>query len=299
MASQDKVDSPDQGLNIQIAKTAGFCFGVKRALDLVEKESNLSDITILGSLIHNPIVIEGLKKRGVSFVDTLDEEISTKKLVITAHGMPSSVKQKAKEQGYEVIDATCPYVEKIHSIVKQLEKENKRICVIGKKDHIEVQGITHDLKEPTIIDCIDDIKDHSHILKDKPLGVVVQTTQEFDKATRIVSELMNITDDLDFYDTICFETKSRQLDAKALAEKSDLMIVIGGLNSSNTKRLAEICERITETKYIEHASELKDEWFTNSKIKNIGITAGASTPDYCIQQVVQKIKEIKGLEEYR
>lgn len=272
-------------MQITIAKSAGFCFGVYRALDIVEKESKKSKINILGDLIHNEFVVNDLRKKGINNIESLDEA-DTKNIVITAHGVPDSVKEEAKLKGFKVIDATCPLVEKVHDCAKDIEKKGYLVTVIGKEKHIEVKGITGNLKDYVVIEDIEDIKK----LKDKKVGVVVQTTEDTDRVNEIIEKIRGIAKEVDYHDTICSATKERQKEAKEISKKVDLIIVIGGKKSNNTRKLFEICSRNADAKHVENYKDLKKEWFNG--VEKVGITAGASTPKILIEEVYNKIKYI-------
>ena len=269
-------------MEITLAKSAGFCFGVKRALKIVEEEAKKSKITILGDLIHNEYVVNALKNKGIDSAGSLDE-VNSERLVISAHGVADSVKEKAKKI-VKVIDATCPLVEKVHACAKDIEKNGMHVVVIGQPNHTEVKGITGNLSNYTIIENVEEVGK----LKDKNIGIVVQTTQDIDKVNEIVKKIKKTAKYVKFYDTICFATKDRQTEAKEISKKVDLMIVIGSKKSSNTKRLVEVCSRNTETKHVESDNDLDKRWF--KKKKKIGITAGASTPNILIENVFNKIK---------
>jgi 4-hydroxy-3-methylbut-2-enyl diphosphate reductase len=269
-------------MNIKLAEESGFCFGVKKALDRINDIEDKKDISILGKLIHNPQVIDELKKQGVKFAETLDE-IETDTLVISAHGVSDDIIERAKQKGITIIDTTCPLVKNVHNITKNLEQQGYRIIIFGDKDHTEVKGIKGNLKDPIII------TDISELDKIKPgkYALVSQTTQDITKFNEIAEKLKSRIKDLVISNTICSATKSRQENAKNLAKEVDLMIVIGGYNSANTRRLEKICSSIVETKHIESAVEIKKEWLENKL--NIGITAGASTPESVIKEVVDSL----------
>ncbi len=269
---------------IILAKNTGFCFGVERALNIVE-ESKKSKINILGSLIHNEYVVDSLIKKGIKSINAL-EEADTKNVVISAHGVPNHIKEEAKSRGINIIDATCPLVAKVHQIAKELEKKGYLVAVIGKAEHTEVKGIIGNLKNYIVIENNEDIIK----LKDKKIGIVVQTTEDVDKVNKIMEKIKTTAKEVVCYDTICPTTKERQSEAKEIAKKVDLMIVIGSKKSNNTKKLFDVCSKNIETKHIENYKELKEEWFDN--VRKVGITAGASTPKILIDEVYNKIKEI-------
>jgi len=272
-------------MNIQLAQESGFCFGVKKALDRVNSIENKEDVYVLGKLIHNPQVIEDLKKHGIKFIESI-EEIKQGTLVISAHGVSDDIIGKAKENKLKIIDTTCPLVKNVHNITKNLEQQGYKIIIFGDKQHTEVKGIKGNLKDPIIISNIKELDN----LKQGKYALVSQTTQDVVKFKEISNKLKEKIRDLVISDTICSATKSRQENAEKLAKEVDLMLVIGGYNSANTKRLRDICSKIIETKHIEKANELKKEWFKNKE--NIGITAGASTPESVIKEVIESINNI-------
>jgi len=268
---------------IIMAKEMGFCFGVKRALDIVNNQKG--ELSILGDLIHNKTVIERLKEKGVRFIESIDKA-KTKKIVITAHGVADSVKEEVKSKGFEVIDTTCPFVENIHKLTKEKEKEGYFVVLIGKPDHVEVKGIVKDLKNKIIVNNLEDAEK----IRSDRVAVFCQTTQEVDKVKTILEKINENVREVQFYDTICESTKLRQNSAKEVAKKADIVVVVGGKHSSNTVRLKEVCSKIVETKHIEFPEELKKEWFNGKEV--VGITAGASTPQDVIAEVVEIIKRL-------
>jgi len=272
-------------MNIKLAEESGFCFGVKKALDRINAIENKEDVYVLGKLIHNPQVIEELKEQGVKFIGNL-EDIDEGTLVISAHGVSDNIIKKAEEKNLNIIDTTCPLVKNVHNITKELENQGYKIIIYGDKDHTEVKGIKGNLKDSIIINNIEEISN----LSQGKYALVSQTTQELEKFKEIGNKLIEKFSDLIITDTICSATKARQENAKKIAKEVDLMIVVGGFNSANTKRLKEICEKIVETKQIEGSLDLKKEWLENSE--NIGVTAGASTPEKVIEEVIDKIKTI-------
>lgn len=272
-------------MKVKLAEESGFCFGVKKALDRINAIKKKEDVYVLGRLIHNPQVIEDLKKQGIKFVENTDE-IRQGTLVISAHGAPDNIIEKAKEKGLKIIDTTCPLVKNVHNITKNLEGQGYRIIIFGDKEHTEVKGIKGNLKDPIIISDISELDD----LERGRYALVSQTTQDIGKFNEISEKLKKRINDLVVSDTICSATKSRQENAKKLAEEVELMIVIGGYNSANTKRLSGICGEIVETKHIEGTDELREEWFEGKE--GIGITAGASTPKSVIKKVINRINNI-------
>lgn len=263
-------------LSIEVASHAGVCYGVERALKLAAHaaESARGSVTTLGPLIHNPIVVRDLESAGVKGAQTVDE-VESGTLIIRAHGVVPQVIDQARAKGLEVLDATCPYVKKVHMAAEKLVREGYQLIVVGESGHPEVEGIlghagdaAHVVSTPRDLDGVD---------LARKVGVVVQTTQTPANLAAIVSALALRTMDLRVVNTICSATQERQDSAAELASRADVMIVIGGKNSGNTRRLAEICmARCPRTHHIEDSSEIQRTWFEGVAL--VGITAGASTP---------------------
>lgn len=263
-------------LSIEVASHAGVCYGVERALKLAAHaaESARGSVTTLGPLIHNPIVVRDLESAGVKGAQTVDE-VESGTLIIRAHGVVPQVIDQARAKGLEVLDATCPYVKKVHMAAEKLVREGYQLIVVGESGHPEVEGIlghagdaAHVVSTPHDLDGVD---------LARKVGVVVQTTQTPANLSAIVSALALRTMDLRVVNTICSATQERQDSAAELASRADVMIVIGGKNSGNTRRLAEICMACCpRTHHIEDSSEIQRTWFEGVAL--VGITAGASTP---------------------
>lgn len=277
------------------SKRAGFCFGVKRALNIAleatkntEKKTPQRPVFTLGPLVHNSFVVKKLEKEGVKTIDNLNQ-LKKGSLIIRSHGIPPKIAGAARQKGMKLIDATCPLVKKIHTLVKQLKKDGYKIIIVGHANHPEVQGIAaHAGGNFTIIENISEAK---KIKKMPRLGIVVQTTFLLENFKKIASILSKKTNRIKIYNTICLETKLRQKMAEELSKKVDIMIIVGGKNSSNTKRLAEICKKFCENSYlVESAGDLKKIWFKDKD--TVGLTAGASTPDWIIEEVIEKIKKV-------
>lgn len=267
-------------MKVICAENMGFCFGVKRALNMVLNER---DACTLGQLIHNPQVVEMFEKKGIKVVNSIDE--ADKTLIITAHGISKSIIEKAKEKGLRIIDTTCPIVKKVHDLAKEFNKKKYKIILLGDKKHSEVKGIVSNAKDVIILSSDEEVRK----LKFDKACFLSQTTQSLKKFNEIADILKKNIPDLKVFNTICDATKKRQDSALKLAKKVDMMIVIGGYNSANTKMLSQICSKIVETKHIEKAGELDDMWFNGKNL--IGLTAGASTPDWVIKNVKEKIEK--------
>ncbi|MEM7235844.1 MAG: 4-hydroxy-3-methylbut-2-enyl diphosphate reductase [Planctomycetota bacterium] len=292
-------------MRVTVAKSLGTCFGVQDAIDLAMDEAYKDDLTIIGQLVHNPQTVGRLRKNGVQIIDKLapaDEpkkrldpsNIQTRNVMITAHGAPESVHEHARNLGYNVIDASCPLVLRVHKAIARYVREGYHPVVIGQAQHVEVRGIVGDLKDYTVI------LDESEIEKldgHAKIGIVSQTTQQIDFVQNIIQKIRDRFPEMgiDFTDTVCQPTKDRQVAARELAQEVDLMIVIGGYNSSNTKKLQRVAESFgVEAHHIECSSEVKPEWFEGKQ--HVGITAGTSTPRDVIENVYHTIINLPGVD---
>ncbi len=278
-------------MKINLAKSAGFCFGVKRALGIaLETASKEKRVEMLGDIVHNEEVVNQIKKSGIKKIKHLGKG-KGKILLIRAHGTSTDTYKKVRALGYKIIDATCPMVREIHKIAKENEKKGYRVIIIGDKKHDEVQGILGQLKKKVLV--IDNNKDIGK--KVKGIGkraVVVQSTQNLEKTLKIVKALSKHIKKLKFFNTICEPTRRKQKEIKEMAAKNNLMIIIGSKTSANTKRLYEISKSINkQTFWIQAKDEIKPTWF--KKVSSVGITAGASTPKNTTQDVIKLIRRIK------
>ncbi|HHY13169.1 MAG TPA: bifunctional 4-hydroxy-3-methylbut-2-enyl diphosphate reductase/30S ribosomal protein S1, partial [Thermoanaerobacterales bacterium] len=254
-------------------------------------------IYILGDLIHNPQVVKLFEEKGakkVNDINDIKEKNAT--IIIRSHGIPLKTYLKITEKGHKIIDATCPYVKKAQAKGKQLSKEGSNVIILGNPHHPEVKGINSYCGDNAIIiRNLDELKESNAINKHHNMGILAQTTANKDDWNSIIKYIKKTNPNIKIFNTICSATSRRQKAARELASSVDLMIVIGGYNSSNTNKLKEICEqRCSKTYHIESAVELNLEWFKN--IKKVGITAGASTPDWIIKEVINKMKEISETE---
>lgn len=273
-------------MKIILAQNRGMCFGVKRALEIAEKARNHNKVYTYGPLVHNKEVVHELEKKGIYVADSLDKIDKNSMLIIRAHGVSDKEMKKAEQKAGKVIDATCPFVSKAKKEAKRMEKDGFKVVILGRKEHPEVKGIAESLHDQVIISSADEIK---KLKSYKKIGLISQTTQSARIFNDVISSLKKSSAELRIANTICNATSERQQSAKESAKKSDIMVVIGDRQSANTIKLAEICSGITETKHIERASELDKEWFRGKK--TAGITAGASTPDWVVDEVVKRLKE--------
>ncbi|HBP65106.1 MAG TPA: 4-hydroxy-3-methylbut-2-enyl diphosphate reductase [Desulfosporosinus sp.] len=275
-------------MNVQLAAKAGFCFGVKRALDMAERTVETSAAVSLGPLIHNQQVVKRLAERGIQVVHTLEEVLANQAVIIRSHGVGPSVYHEAENKGIQVVDATCPYVQKAQRLAAASAQKGQQVIVMGDKLHPEVQGILGWAGNQAI--PIQTLEEAKELPSFPQLAVLAQTTQLMESFEGIVEELKRHTENLTVHNTICSATAERQKAARELAQTVDVMVVVGGRNSANTQKLASLCAKITKTHLIETADELEKVWFKVAK--SSGLTAGASTPDWIIEEVYQKMTEI-------
>lgn len=275
-------------MNVTIAEACGFCYGVRRAVDMAAHAD--TGTKTLGPIIHNPQVVSRLAAQGIEPVDSLDDIQPGETVLIRSHGVGPAVYAEAEKKGLHIVDATCPHVKKAQQDAKKIVEQGKKLIIIGEKAHPEVISISQWGANRVII--IDREKEAEEILPADSLGVVVQTTFSQEQFKRIAAVLQTKTKNLDVHMTICTATQQRQNAAIALAKTVDAMIVVGGKNSANTRRLAQVCkEQGCPTYHVETAAELQMAAFRG--MNHIGITAGASTPDWIIQEVVEIMENLQ------
>ncbi|MFQ6615926.1 MAG: 4-hydroxy-3-methylbut-2-enyl diphosphate reductase [Fidelibacterota bacterium] len=276
-------------MKIVVAKDAGYCFGVRDAVNLAYDSSREDGkVYMLGHIVHNERVVKDLDRAGARVVDSLDKIPQDARVLFRAHGTAAEIWDKAHEKGMNIIDATCPLVREIHDEVVKLEKEGRPVIIIGDHGHDEVVGIASQVKNPTIVSTPEEAR---ALKKMKRAGVVSQSTQTIENVQQIINILMTKVYDLRFVNTICFPTKRNQEQIKELAGQSDVMIIIGSFTSANSKRLTQLAREINgNTHQVNSAGEIDPRWFDEAE--RVGISAGASTPDYLIEEVKQRIEEI-------
>ncbi|MDY6152461.1 MAG: 4-hydroxy-3-methylbut-2-enyl diphosphate reductase [Terrisporobacter sp.] len=280
-------------MEVRIADNAGFCFGVKRAMkmawDELENKSE-NNIYSLGPLIHNKQAVDRYKEKGLVEMDNLESIPSESKLIIRSHGVAEKVYTESKAKNMEIVDTTCPFVKKIHDIVKDFSKRGYKIIIVGNANHPEIIGINGWCNnEAIVINKLEEIDDITFD-PNQIYCVVSQTTANLESFDKIVQKLKTKINNLTVKNTICFATKERQISAIDLAREVDCMVVIGGKHSSNTQKLVNICKDLVPTFSIETKEELEKEKFAGFKVA--GVTAGASTPDWIIEEVINYLKEI-------
>jgi 4-hydroxy-3-methylbut-2-enyl diphosphate reductase len=274
-------------MKILVAKDAGYCFGVRDAVNLAKKSGDdFQEVYMLGDIVHNETVVEDLNKRGSKVVDSLNDIPEDKPVLFRAHGTDPETWKKAQKKKLNIIDATCPLVTEIHEEIKELESENRRTIIIGDHNHDEVVGIAAQVKDPIIISCVDEAKE---LGKMKRAGVVSQSTQMIENVQEILNVLSEKVYDLRFVNTICFPTRRNHDQIKKLSNICDLMIVIGSFTSANSKRLTQLSlQRNKNSFQVTCADDINELWFDG--VESVGISAGASTPDNLIEDVIAKVK---------
>ena len=273
-------------MEVVLAKYLGFCYGVKRAVKIAREHASDKSCT-LGPIIHNPQMVERLREEGVGTIEDVNE-LEEGTIIIRSHGVGPQVYEKIKAKGLDIVDATCPKVKKAQMAARELVEDGYEVVIIGEKNHPEVRSIFEWAnKKTTILETEEEAKNFAVCPK---LGIVSQTTVSGSHFRKMVMHLLEKSSDIKILRTICAATDQRQTAAMELASKVDAMIVVGGKNSANTTRLAKLCEQKCQTYHIETAEEILPEWFT--KIKKVGITAGASTPDWVIREVFEKCQRI-------
>ena len=278
-------------MKVLIAEKAGACYGVQRALDIAKSTlGSEGSVSTLGPLIHNPKVIAELEGSGMKTADSV-EDVATDTVIIRSHGVTPDIKRRLETRGLNIIDATCPHVLRAQIAAAELAREGYQVIVVGEEGHPEVEGLkAYATDEGARVHVVQDVGDLPDELPNK-VGIVVQTTQTHDALNKITSYLEMRDIDYILKDTICSATKKRQSAAAQLADEVDAMVVIGGRNSSNTTRLAEICaSKCPRTIHIESTSEIDDSFFDDVEV--VGISAGASTPE---SQIVELLEYLQSL----
>jgi len=277
-------------LKIILTKKMGFCFGVKKSVSLAKNalKERKDNLYMLGSIINNPQIIEYFTKRGVKIANNLDEVPEESTIITRAHGISPIMLKKAYQKKISVVNTTCPYVRKVQKIARYLYEKDYFIVIYGDKKHPEVLSLLDTIQNNALV--INSITEAERITTKKKIGFVSQTTKNVYDFYKLASALLNRTEELRIFNTICKSTTERQKSVLELANEVDMMLVIGGKESANTTRLAEISKNQgVKTYHIETKNQLQYKWF-HSKDK-VGITSGASTPDWITNEVIDKLKE--------
>jgi 4-hydroxy-3-methylbut-2-enyl diphosphate reductase len=267
----------------------GMCFGVRDAIALALEHADAGPLTILGDLVHNPTVLNALKAKGVAVADDV-ADVATPTMMVTAHGTSERTLARTRALGQRVVEATCPLVHVAHRAVAALAREGRHIVIVGQRDHVEVRGLTGDL------DCFDvvlDERDVDRLEEHARFGVAAQTTQPVEKVRDLV-QLIRARfphSDVRFLDTVCKPTKDRQSAAIDLARQADVVIVVGGRSSNNTRELVKTCGLYcARVHHVQTDADVRPEWFDGADV--VGLTAGTSTPDDVIDRVEARILQV-------
>ena len=274
-------------MKILVAKDAGYCFGVRDAVELAKKSGiDYKEVYMLGDIVHNEQVVSDLSKKGSKVVKNLEEIPKDKPVLFRAHGTDPETWKAAQKKKLNIIDATCPLVTEIHEEIKSLEEEGRRTIIIGDHNHDEVVGIASQVDNAIIISSPEEARS---LKKMKKAGVVTQSTQMIENVQDILTVLSEKVYDLRFVNTICYPTRRNHEQIKKLADICDLIVVIGSYTSANSKRLTQLSMARNKNSFqVTCADEVKKSWFSN--IGSVGISAGASTPDDLIADVINKVK---------
>ena len=282
-------------MDIYLANPRGFCAGVRRAIDIVQKvlEKYGAPIYVRHEIVHNKHVVENLKNQGVIFIEDIAEADKNRPLIFSAHGVAEDVKKQALEMGLNIIDATCPLVLYVHKCIKKLEKDNAEIIVIGKKAHAEIVGTVGQIKNMNRVHIVANLSEAQNLnfSENTKIGLVTQTTLSTDETKEIIDFLKQKYPQIILYNNICFATTNRQKAVKKLAEKTENILVIGSKNSSNSNKLKEVALScgVKNAMLIDDVSEIN--WDILDTFDKIGITAGASAPEYLIEELIKEFEK--------
>jgi 4-hydroxy-3-methylbut-2-en-1-yl diphosphate reductase len=267
-----------------------MCFGVRDAITLALEHADAGPLTILGELVHNPTVLSALESKGIAVAQNV-EQVTTPTVMVTAHGTSNRTLTRTRALGLKVVEATCPLVHVAHRAVAALLRDGYHIVIVGQRDHVEVRGLTGDLDRYDVVLAEDDIV----ALEEHPrIGVAAQTTQPVEKVRRLVDLIRRRFphSEVRFFDTVCKPTKERQSAAIEMASQADVVIVVGGRSSNNTRQLVQTCSRYcARVLHVQTDADLRAEWFDAAEV--VGLTAGTSTPDDVIDRVEARIHEIE------
>jgi len=274
-------------MKILLAQSAGYCFGVKRATSMAfEAADHYHQICSLGPIIHSPQLVQKLEEKGVRVIRDV-AAIPQGAVIIRSHGVTAAELEEVLSRELTIVDATCPFVKKAQEHAATLSREGYAVVLVGEADHPEVQGIVSYARDGEVF-VVADREEAEGLPRRSRIGVVAQTTQSFENLRQVVEICLEKSKELRVYNTICNATAVRQGEARTIARQADLMLVIGGFNSANTTRLAQICQEIQpRTHHVETADQIAPEWFRG--VETVGITAGASTPRWIIDEVVERV----------
>ena len=283
-------------MNIIVARSAGFCFGVRRATQMaLEAAAGGEQIASLGPIIHSPQMVAKLEAMGVRVIDSV-QEARQGRVIIRSHGITVQEREELVRRGLEIVDATCPFVKNAQNCAKMLDEEGYTLVLVGEREHPEVKGIVSYVRSNNVY-VVATPDEARSLPAAQRLGIVAQTTQSSENLESVVRICLEKCSELRVIKTICDATSVRQNEAREIAGKVDVMLVIGGHNSANTTRLATICQAIVpRTYHIETASGMDPAWF--DRVESVGVTAGASTPSWIIEEVLERLRSLgKGEED--
>jgi 4-hydroxy-3-methylbut-2-enyl diphosphate reductase len=290
MRSKRCKEAGGERVEVIVADNAGFCFGVKRAIKMANDaiDAAVAPVKALGPLIHNPQVVGSFQRRGLQVVADLDEVSPESTVIIRSHGVGPEIKDSAAQKGLKVVDTTCPFVTKAQQYARKLLDENYRVVMIGDKNHPEVMGVVAHAENKAIV--IDTVAEAEALKFIPRMGVIFQTTHSINHVQEIVGALLKRGKEVRVFNTLCGATTSMQKTAVELAPDVEAMVIVGGRQSANTAQLAEVCRRVNPKVYqVESADEVQEEWFQG--LRRVGVSAGASTPDDVIAEVVDRITQ--------
>jgi 4-hydroxy-3-methylbut-2-en-1-yl diphosphate reductase len=275
-------------MKIILAESAGFCFGVKRATSMAfEAAEHYHQICSLGPIIHSPQLVKKLEEKGVQVIESV-EDIPEGAVIIRSHGVTSAELDGILSREMKIVDATCPFVKKAQDHAALLSREGYVVILVGEAEHPEVQGIVSYARDGEVY-VVADRRQAEELPRKSRIGVVAQTTQSFENLRQVAEVCLEKSKELRVFNTICSATTVRQNEARNIARQVDMMLVIGGFNSANTNRLAQICQEIQpRTHHVETAEQIDAAWFAG--VSTVGITAGASTPRWIIDEVTQRVE---------
>jgi len=283
-------------MRILRAAHLGMCFGVRDAIALALEHSDAGPLTILGDLVHNPTVLGVLEAKGIAVAEDV-AQVKTPTLMVAAHGTSERTLARTRALGLTVVEATCPLVHVAHRAVAALAREGYHVVIVGQRDHVEVRGLTGDLDRDNFNVVLED--DDVLALEEHPrLGVAAQTTQAVEKVRRLVDLIRRRfpQSDVRFLDTVCKPTKQRQSAAVEVARQADVVVVVGGRSSNNTRELVKTCARYcARVHHVQTDADVRPEWFDAAKV--VGLTAGTSTPDDVIDRVEARIRLVEARSE--
>ena len=281
--------SAERTIRILRARHLGMCFGVRDAITLALEQADAGPLTILGDLVHNPNVLRVLEAKGIAVAKDV-ADVKTATLMVTAHGTSQRSLAQTRALGLNVVEATCPLVHVAHRAVTALARDGYHVVIVGQRDHVEVRGLTGDLDRFDVVLTEDDVL----ALDPHPrIGIASQTTQPVEKVRHIVAMIRQRfpQSEIRFLDTVCRPTKDRQSAAIEMARAADIVVVVGGRSSNNTRELVNTCARYcARVHHVQTEADVRPEWFENAKV--IGLTAGTSTPDDVIDRVEARVREV-------